>query len=127
MIQPTIRNKPRPVLQHDVWTGNDVIIGRGITLHTGSVIGAGAVVTKDVPAYAIVGGSPARVIRKRFADRTIERLLESRWWERHPGVLFDHDITDPDRFLDQLAEAPPRPAFTPAVLGWPELRAMLKG
>ena len=65
---------------HDVWIGAHATILGGVRIGNGAVIGAGAVVTKDVPDYAIVGGVPARIIRMRFDDATIERLLASRWY-----------------------------------------------
>jgi len=59
----------RPVIiEDDVWIGTRVIILPGVTVHTGAIIGAGAVVTKDVPAYAVVGGNPARVLKYRKDD-----------------------------------------------------------
>ncbi len=117
---------PQPVLQHDVWTGNHVILQRGITLHTGCIVGAGAVVTRDVPPYAIVGGNPARVIRLRFAEALVERLLASRWWECHPRALFAADIRDPERFLDQLETLRASlPVFAPRVLTWDTLKPLL--
>ena len=60
---------------HDVWVGAGVIINRGVTVGHGAVLGAGAVITKAVPPYAIVGGVPAKVIRLRFPEATVERLL----------------------------------------------------
>ncbi len=68
-------------LGHDVWIGARAIILSGVNIGTGAVVAAGAVVTKDVPPYAIVGGNPARVIKKRFSNVQIERLLQSKWWE----------------------------------------------
>lgn len=67
--------------------GNDVSIGiramvlSGVTVGDGAIVGAGAVVARDVPPYAVVAGNPAQVIRMRFDERTVERLLAVRWWE----------------------------------------------
>ncbi|MFC0283242.1 CatB-related O-acetyltransferase [Camelimonas abortus] len=66
---------------HDVWLGSGCIILSGVAIGHGAVVAARAVVTKDVPPYAIVGGNPARIIRYRFSDRDIEALLESAWWD----------------------------------------------
>ncbi len=65
----------------DVWIGIKSIILDGITIGDGAVIGAGSVVTKDVPPYAIVGGAPAKLIRYRFDPEVIARLLSIRWWD----------------------------------------------
>jgi acetyltransferase-like isoleucine patch superfamily enzyme len=66
---------------HDVWLGSQCMILSGVTIGTGAVIAARAVVTRDVPPYAIVGGNPARVIRMRFDAGTVERLVACRWWD----------------------------------------------
>ena len=65
----------------DVWIGNSVLILNGIKIGDGAIIGAGSVVTHDVPAYAIVGGVPAKMIRYRFTKDQIDQLLRIRWWE----------------------------------------------
>lgn len=72
---------------NDVWVGNGALILPGITVGDGSVIAARAVVTKDVPPYAIVGGNPARIIKFRFSDSLIEKLLAIRWWRFAPWQL----------------------------------------
>lgn len=72
--------KGKTTIGNDVWIGNGAIVINGVTVGDGSIIGAGAVVTKDVPPYCVVAGVPARVIRKRFDDETIERLLRIKWW-----------------------------------------------
>lgn len=70
-----------------MWIGANVIIMDGLTINTGAVIAAGSVVTKNVGAYEVVGGVPAKVIKKRFDNKTIEKLLESKWWEKTPDKL----------------------------------------
>jgi phosphonate metabolism protein (transferase hexapeptide repeat family) len=65
---------------HDVWLGHGAVVLAGNRVGTGAVVAAGAIVTKDVPAYAIVAGNPARVIRMRFAADTAERLMALAWW-----------------------------------------------
>ncbi|MCB0518772.1 MAG: CatB-related O-acetyltransferase [Lewinellaceae bacterium] len=69
------------VVGNDVWIGYKAAIMAGVTIGDGAIIGAYSVVTKDVEPYAIVGGNPARTIRKRFPEEHIERLLNLRWWD----------------------------------------------
>lgn len=66
---------------NDVWIGYRVTILPGVTIGNGAIIGACSVVTRDVEPYAIVGGNPARLIKKRFDDETIRKLLELKWWD----------------------------------------------
>ncbi len=75
------RSRGDIVIGHDVWIGSQAMVLSGITIGTGAVIAARAVVTRDVPPYAIVAGNPARVVRERFDAATVEALLESRWWD----------------------------------------------
>ena len=74
-------NKGDIVIGNDVWIGYEAVILSGVTIGDGAIIGTRAIVTKDVPPYTIVGGVPAKTIRKRFADATISALLEARWWD----------------------------------------------
>jgi acetyltransferase-like isoleucine patch superfamily enzyme len=80
----------RTVVGNDVWIGLRAAIRDGVTVGDGAVIAAGAVVVKDVPPYAIVGGVPAKVIRYRFSPPVVDRLLRSEWWNRHDKWLHKH-------------------------------------
>ncbi len=80
----------RTTIGHDVWIGERALIIAGVNIGTGAVIAAGAVVTKDVPPYAIVGGVPARIIKYRFADTIIHSLLYSRWWDNDDAYFTKH-------------------------------------
>lgn len=77
------------IIENDVWLAANVVVKQGVTIGNGAVIGAGSVVTKDVPPYEIWGGVPAKFIRKRFDDRTISELMNSRWWELPPVFAVD--------------------------------------
>ncbi len=74
-------NKGDTVIGNDVWIGYEAVILSGVTIGDGAIIGTRAVVTKDVPPYTIVGGIPAKPIRKRFDETTIKRLEALRWWD----------------------------------------------
>ena len=74
-------NKGDIVIGNDVWIGYEAILLAGVTIGDGAVIGTRALVTKDVPPYTIVGGTPARVLRKRFSEDTISALLRLKWWD----------------------------------------------
>lgn len=73
-------NKGDIVIGNDVWIGYEAVIMPGVKIGDGAIIGTRAVVTKDVEPYTIVGGVPARVIRKRFDDKTIVKLMKIKWW-----------------------------------------------
>lgn len=74
-------NKGNIVIGNDVWIGFEAIVLAGVTIGDGAIIGTRAVVTKDIPPYTIVGGIPAKPIRKRFSDNDIASLLMLRWWD----------------------------------------------
>ena len=74
-------NKGDIVIGNDVWIGYEAVILSGVTIGDGAVIGSRAVVTKDVEPYTIVGGVPAKPIRKRFDEQTIEKLEKIGWWD----------------------------------------------
>lgn len=73
-------NKGDIIIGNDVWIGYEAVIMSGVTIGDGAIIGTRAVVTKDVPPYTIVGGVPAKPIRKRFTEDKINRLLKMQWW-----------------------------------------------
>ena len=73
-------NKGDIIIGNDVWIGYEAVIMAGVTIGDGAIIGTRAIVTKDVPPYTIVGGVPAKPIRRRFPDQVISTLLELEWW-----------------------------------------------
>jgi virginiamycin A acetyltransferase len=73
-------NKGDIVIGNDVWIGFEAVIMAGVTIGDGAIIGSRAVVTKDVEPYSIVGGMPAKLIRKRFPEEQIAKLLQVKWW-----------------------------------------------
>lgn len=90
------------IVQDDVWIGNSTLIRPGVTIGYGAVVAAGSVVTKDVPPFAIVGGNPARIVRYRFDEKTIERILKVAWWRYHVADFSGLDASDVHQFLDGL-------------------------
>lgn len=74
-------NKGDITIGNDVWIGYEAVLLSGVTIGDGAIIGTRAVVTQDVPPYTIVGGVPAKPIRRRFDDATIDALLALRWWD----------------------------------------------
>lgn len=73
-------NKGDIVVGNDVWIGYEAVILSGVHIGNGAIIGARAVVTRDVPPYTVIGGVPAKEIKKRFDEETIQKLLQTEWW-----------------------------------------------
>jgi len=78
------------IIGNDVWIGAGVNVLRGVTIGDGAVIGAGTVVTKDVPPYAIVCGNPGKIIKYRFSEQIVRRLIDIKWWNQPPKVIRDN-------------------------------------
>jgi acetyltransferase-like isoleucine patch superfamily enzyme len=93
------------VIGNDVWIGQRATICGGVTIGDGAVVAAGAVVAQDVPPYCIMGGVPARVIKKRFTDEQIEFLLHFEWWNKDRSWLIDHVnlFSDIESFIHQFS------------------------
>lgn len=83
-IESSYEPKGNTIIENDAWIGMNAMIMPGVTIGEGAIVAAGSVVAKDVPPYTIVGGNPAKEIKKRFTDKEIEKLQEMRWfdWER---------------------------------------------
>lgn len=97
---------PRTHIDADVWIGEAVKILAGVRIGVGTVIGAGAVVTKDLPPYVIAAGIPCRTLRPRFDDAVCRGLLASRWWEfsDHKLMALSPYFRDPKVFLEKLKD-----------------------
>jgi virginiamycin A acetyltransferase len=100
------------VIENDVWIGANVTIMDNVHIGNGAVIAAGSIVTKNVPAYAIVGGNPARVIKYRFNEEQIKGLQETQWWNLDEDVLetLDPWTRNVDEFIDKCRVAARAPA-----------------
>lgn len=103
------QNIERVIIGHDVWIGAHVVILSGVNIGNGAIIAAGAVVTKDVPAYAIVGGVPAKIIKYRFSQEQIAELEKLEWWNLDRNIIkknlnifnqkLDHELIEKLRVL----------------------------
>ena len=95
---------PRVTIGSDVWIGHNVNVMAGVTIGDGAIVAAGSVVTKDVPSYAIVAGVSSEIKRYRFSEKTIERLLEAKWWDLELSELSGMPFRDIDRCLDMIMQ-----------------------
>jgi acetyltransferase-like isoleucine patch superfamily enzyme len=102
-----VANNARTTIGNDVWIGYRAFMRRGVVVGNGAIIAANATVVKDVEPYTIVGGSPAKVIRKRFDDVTIKRLQTLQWWDYSMDrqILGDLDYADVSKSLDAIERA----------------------
>ena len=106
----TFSKTDKIIEQRHITIGNDVFIGSnatildGVTIGDGAVVGAGAVVSKDIPPYAIAVGCPVKIVKYRFAEDVIERLLESKWWDKDDEVLqnLEKNFYDVEEFLKYI-------------------------
>ncbi len=93
---------------NDVWIGTNAIVINSkkdhIKIGDGAIIAAGAVVTKDIPPYAIAAGIPAKIIRYRFNNEVISKLLKSKWWDIPISELKNMDVENIEHFLKQIEQ-----------------------
>ncbi|MNE19841.1 Chloramphenicol acetyltransferase [compost metagenome] len=87
---------------HDVWIGAGATVLAGVKVGTGAIIATKALVSRDVPPYAIVGGNPAKVIKYRHAEDIIARLMDSEWWDLDTATLRELNLADPEKFLRSI-------------------------
>jgi virginiamycin A acetyltransferase len=103
-------NRGDTVVGHDVWFGYGATVLPGVRIGNGAIVGAGSVVTGDVPDYGIVGGNPARLLRIRYDARDVARLLDVAWWDWPLEHITAHVRTIMSGSVDDLvAAAPPKP------------------
>jgi hypothetical protein len=99
------RRRQRVGIGHDTWIGHGVVIMPGVRIGNGAVIGSNSVVTKDVPAYAIAAGAPAKVLRQRFTRSIASAIESTAWWDWDHDTLAERmdDFCDLRRFLSRYA------------------------
>lgn len=92
----------KTIIGNDVWLGNSVLVKAGVTIQDGAVIGMGSIVTKDIGPYEVWAGNPAKLIKKRFDDKTIKILKESLWWEKTDIEIAKESLNfnDVDKYIN---------------------------
>lgn len=97
-------NSKKTIIGNDVWIGHNTIVMAGVTVGDGAIIGGGSIVTKDVEPYSIVAGNPARLIKYRFKEETIKKLIDSKVYENDKELLFDIFVKYKDLELDNCID-----------------------
>jgi acetyltransferase-like isoleucine patch superfamily enzyme len=105
--------KLHPCIGNDVWIGTQATIMPGVQVGDGAIVASRSVVVKDVPPYAIVGGNPAQLIKMRFPEPLVERLLRLRWWNYNFTGFAGMRMDNPGAFLDALEDRVMRRELTP--------------
>lgn len=103
-LRPFRASCPITEIGNDVWIGQGAFIKSGVTIGTGSIIGARAIVLRNVPPYSIVVGTPGREVRSRFPEATVARLLALKWWRYSIFDLFSAQLDDIEAALDRIEE-----------------------
>lgn len=103
-IVTNINSNEKITIGNDVWVGQRAVILNGVKIGDGAAIAACAVVTKDVPPYAVVGGVPAKVIKYRFSPEIIEKLEELKWWDYPDDFVVNLPFSDIDACIKKLEE-----------------------
>ncbi|MEA3315922.1 MAG: CatB-related O-acetyltransferase [Campylobacterota bacterium] len=94
--------KESVVIKNDVWIGQNVTILRGVSIGNGAILASNSVITKDVPDYAIMGGIPAKIIKYRFKEEIISRLLELKWWDLSLDLLEGVPFNDIEKAIELI-------------------------
>jgi len=97
------------VVANDVWFGHRTMVMPGVRIGNGAIIASGSVVVDDIPDYSIAGGNPARVIRHRYSDEDVSRLLALAWWDWPTEHITEHIRTIMSGSIDELEAAAPSP------------------
>lgn len=90
-------------IKHDCWIGRDVVIMSGVTVGEGAIIGARAVVTADVPPYAVVAGVPAKILKYRFSADLVEKIESSQWWNYSITRISTLNMSKPEQCITEIA------------------------